>query len=408
MNLSDIRAKYPMYNKGQPNELGDQELLDLFHDKFYSDVPKEQFYKDYGFQPGAPPEQSYGHQLMNAIRVANDTASHGLLNKGLDWAHEKTGSDWFGSGHEADLADKAWNELPSTAAYGTSIGTSVAALPVKIESMGDAALWGFGSGALDTYGHQKNWVPQNTQEAMDIGWGGLKGAGGALVGAKAGEAIANVGSRAWNRVREALPSDDKLVEWVNYLKKINHPDAAVAEAKLNRVNNLRDIQKTSNEERLWGSPSTDPQSFGNYMEHNAPTMPGPEKQVARSMLERVQQEPSNMSNKLALAGAGGGGPAAALAAKWAGTKSGVNSPLLTTIASGLGTAAGWVGGKGVGKVADTMLNRGKGRLPEQGLEDLISMARDPHGIGRAANPKVVNTARDLLSKAFLGGAKRYY
>jgi hypothetical protein len=388
------------------HDMSDKDLLDLFHDKFYPNDDRQQFYKDYGLQTEAP-QQSYGHQLMNAIRVANDTVSHGLLNKGLDWAHQKTGSDIFGSGDEAGLATKAWDELPTTAAYGTAIGSGVAAFPAKIESTGDAALWGFGSGALDAYGHQKNWVPQNMQDVEDIGWGGLKGAGAMVGGQKIGEGIANVAGRGWNKIREALPTDDKLVEWVNYLKKINHPDAPVAEAKLNRVNNLRDIQKTSNEERLWGAPSTDPQSFGNYMEHNAPSMPGPEKQFARSMLERVQQEPSNLSSKMGGAGAASGGTAAGLFAKYAGAKSGVNSPLLTTIASGLGTAAGWVGGKGLGTVADNMLNRGKGRLPEQSLEDLISMARDPHGIGRPANPAVVNATRDLLSKAFLGGGKRY-
>lgn len=45
-NLAQIRQKYPQYS-----DLSDQVLADKFHDKFYSDMPKEAFYSKIGFDP---------------------------------------------------------------------------------------------------------------------------------------------------------------------------------------------------------------------------------------------------------------------------------------------------------------------------------------------------------------------
>lgn len=44
MNIQDIRKQYPQYN-----DLSDQELADGFHSKFYSDIPKNDFYSKIGF-----------------------------------------------------------------------------------------------------------------------------------------------------------------------------------------------------------------------------------------------------------------------------------------------------------------------------------------------------------------------
>lgn len=43
--IQEIRQKYPQYN-----DLSDQQLADGFHDKFYSDIPKEQFYSKIGIK----------------------------------------------------------------------------------------------------------------------------------------------------------------------------------------------------------------------------------------------------------------------------------------------------------------------------------------------------------------------
>lgn len=45
-SLTEIRQKYPQYN-----DMSDQEFADKFHDKFYSDIPKEEYYKKLGFSP---------------------------------------------------------------------------------------------------------------------------------------------------------------------------------------------------------------------------------------------------------------------------------------------------------------------------------------------------------------------
>lgn len=44
INMQEIRQKYPQYN-----DMSDQQLADSFHDKFYSDIPKDEFYQKIGF-----------------------------------------------------------------------------------------------------------------------------------------------------------------------------------------------------------------------------------------------------------------------------------------------------------------------------------------------------------------------
>jgi hypothetical protein len=45
MNIQEIRTKYPQYS-----DLPDQELVDGFHQKFYSDMPKDEFYSKVGLK----------------------------------------------------------------------------------------------------------------------------------------------------------------------------------------------------------------------------------------------------------------------------------------------------------------------------------------------------------------------
>lgn len=63
--LQDIRKKYPEYN-----DMPDQTLADKFHDKFYSDIPKDQFYAKIGFKsaPNPPPKpKGYGEDQLRGI-----------------------------------------------------------------------------------------------------------------------------------------------------------------------------------------------------------------------------------------------------------------------------------------------------------------------------------------------------
>lgn len=63
MNIQEIRQKYPQYN-----DMSDTELADSFHRKYYSDVPKEDFYSKLGVknQP-EPQEESFSDKLPRNI-----------------------------------------------------------------------------------------------------------------------------------------------------------------------------------------------------------------------------------------------------------------------------------------------------------------------------------------------------
>lgn len=51
-SLSEIRNKYPQYN-----DMSDQEFADKFYAKYYSDIPKEEYYKKVGFSPTSKEEK---------------------------------------------------------------------------------------------------------------------------------------------------------------------------------------------------------------------------------------------------------------------------------------------------------------------------------------------------------------
>jgi len=67
MNLTELRQKYPDYN-----DMSDQEFADAFHGKFYSDIPKEEFYGKIGYAKEAP-KKSF-HALDNPIAGVGETA----------------------------------------------------------------------------------------------------------------------------------------------------------------------------------------------------------------------------------------------------------------------------------------------------------------------------------------------
>ena len=47
MNITDIRKQYPQYA-----DMSDQDIADGFHQKFYSDIPKTDFYSKIGAKGG--------------------------------------------------------------------------------------------------------------------------------------------------------------------------------------------------------------------------------------------------------------------------------------------------------------------------------------------------------------------
>ncbi|MDD5551382.1 MAG: hypothetical protein PHS34_08990, partial [Candidatus Omnitrophica bacterium] len=66
MNIQDIRRKYPQYN-----DLSDQVLADGFHKKFYSDIPKNDFYSKIGLKT-EPSRLSKIGTLVNKAITSGD------------------------------------------------------------------------------------------------------------------------------------------------------------------------------------------------------------------------------------------------------------------------------------------------------------------------------------------------
>ena len=93
MNIKEIRQQYPQYN-----DLSDQQLADSLHNKFYSDLPKEQVYKKLGLPtPAAQPENPPGTMVGRALtKIVTDTAAvpvnigQGLARGGLQLANRAT------------------------------------------------------------------------------------------------------------------------------------------------------------------------------------------------------------------------------------------------------------------------------------------------------------------------------
>jgi hypothetical protein len=74
MNLQEIRREYPQYN-----DLSDQELSDNLYNKFYTDIPREEFNNKIGYtSTTTSPEQEQGtiDQVMEALRSAGDAISN--------------------------------------------------------------------------------------------------------------------------------------------------------------------------------------------------------------------------------------------------------------------------------------------------------------------------------------------
>ena len=68
MNIQDIRKQYPQYS-----DLSDQVLADGFHKKFYSDIPKTDFYSKIGLNPEPSRIGKIGKVISNAVTSGDFT-----------------------------------------------------------------------------------------------------------------------------------------------------------------------------------------------------------------------------------------------------------------------------------------------------------------------------------------------
>lgn len=98
LTIKDIRQKYPQYN-----DLSDQQLGDLLHKKYYSDMPKEEFNKKIGLTKVTPQDASsnkfdltkgWGNNTFSGagdIRDAAQSAAQSLVNAGAGINQLETG-----------------------------------------------------------------------------------------------------------------------------------------------------------------------------------------------------------------------------------------------------------------------------------------------------------------------------
>ena len=76
-SLQEIRQKYPQYN-----DMSDQEFADKFHAKYYSDIPKDQFYEKMGLQTGGTRQQSAPQKQDFLTKAVQSPGVQALLHYG--------------------------------------------------------------------------------------------------------------------------------------------------------------------------------------------------------------------------------------------------------------------------------------------------------------------------------------
>lgn len=83
-NIADIRKQYPQYA-----DLSDQELAQGFHQKFYSDIPFDQFALQIGL--GTPPARDFGPKVKGVNEIAQRYGDMTPQQLGMDVPQTETG-----------------------------------------------------------------------------------------------------------------------------------------------------------------------------------------------------------------------------------------------------------------------------------------------------------------------------
>lgn len=139
MNLSELRQKYPDYN-----DMSDQEFADAFHGKFYSDIPKEEFYSKIGFSNKAPVEKPKESKRKTTaledikLGLFNATKTAGLGFGGLvaPLLPDNQGDAFLDKLHGGVAAMEAWaNPNMAEQTFGGKLLGNVATLPAQFAAM---------------------------------------------------------------------------------------------------------------------------------------------------------------------------------------------------------------------------------------------------------------------------------
>lgn len=119
MDLSDVRARFPQYDN-----LTDKQLADALHAKFYSDIPKADFYERIGL---TKPQSGFGAAFKASAQSIKGEAA--LLGGKLGFMSEKDAQRY--QAEQEDIArgifrptEKGWTEAPLTK-FGELLGGSL-------------------------------------------------------------------------------------------------------------------------------------------------------------------------------------------------------------------------------------------------------------------------------------------
>lgn len=107
--MTDVRRQYPQYN-----DMSDQQLADALHDKFYADMPKDQFYQKVGLKQSSAPRPAAPAQQPSIL--------------GQLWSGTKNVAAGFAQGRTA---------IPDLVTEG--IGKAVSLIPTTLGEVADAA-----------------------------------------------------------------------------------------------------------------------------------------------------------------------------------------------------------------------------------------------------------------------------
>lgn len=131
-SLAEIRQQYPQYG-----DMSDADLAAALHQKFYADMPREEFDTRMGLKPAAQQPAAKRRGVMDyaedAVRSIASGVTFGTMDEIAAWLDEKTGR---GGTYEQNLAAQRARDKEISPAVGIpgeiagAVGGTVAALPV--------------------------------------------------------------------------------------------------------------------------------------------------------------------------------------------------------------------------------------------------------------------------------------
>lgn len=227
--LQEFRQNYPQYN-----DMSDQQLADALHDKFYSDIPKDDYYQRIGLAPAAPPKPMTALQtIMQSAPVQGIIgASDALVNfpaKGINAG--------------ADLAG-----LPSQARLPLFKGGEGNAYDIG-SKLGDIGSYFMGGEAADTARLLAENAPAIGKAAQFLGAPGVGGVTGRALGNAAFGGIQNnddpsmgaLSGTAASLATDAIPGSLKGLAKVAEIAKPEKFTNALVDSIANKYQEAKDV-----------------------------------------------------------------------------------------------------------------------------------------------------------------------